>query len=321
MKELLSVLKNFSETFPNWFIFTYIAFLVVGIITACANRKNFNCIFWLIIVITMPFYGTAVTIICCTFMNVITRDKPKYIFDYGFRKKFLLIPFFTASAGSLVSEYITDFYNETFYEKLNFPLTAESFPILTAFTVLFLMFLVSYYKKRKNFVCLHINKVLPEREVPYEVSKNIYGFKCIEEKKELIPSHHEVKNIAELYYRKKGLESGDFSWEYHASVGKNEFNFNVMTAREFRKYLDVETAENPVKGITKMSVLQWDEKAVAEDNKEVPVKRYVLWHTLPPVAPLMLETITSLMMITVSFTPLGLEIFFGILNSFSKFFS
>ena len=94
-----------------------------------------------------------------------------------------------------------------------------------------------------------------------------------------------------------------------------------MTAREFRKYLDVETAENPVKGITKMSVLQWDEKAVAEDNKEVPVKRYVLWHTLPPVAPLMLETITSLMMITVSFTPLGLEIFFGILNSFSKFFS
>ena len=226
MKELLSVLKNFSETFPNWFIFTYIAFLVVGIITACANRKNFNCIFWLIIVITMPFYGTAAAIICCTFMNRITRDKPKYIFDYGFRKKFLLIPFFTASAGNLVSEYITDFYNETFYEKLNFPLTAESFPILTAFTVLFVMFLLSYYKKRKNFVCLHINKVLPEREVPYdsskdifgynlphgklpinelgyETSKNIYGFKCIEEKKELIPSHHEVKNIAELYYRKK----------------------------------------------------------------------------------------------------------------------
>ena len=321
MKELLLILNNYSELFPKWFITAYFIFLAVGIITACINKKNFNCIFWLIIVITMPFYGTVLTIIGCILMNRITRNKPKYIFDYGFRKKFLLIPFFTASVGSLLSEHAVNFYNETIYERANYPLTAESFPMLTAFMILFAMFLISYCKTRKSFVCLHINKILPEQEMPYKTSKNIYGYKCIEEKEEFIPSHYEVKRISELYYRGRGLESGDFSWEYHASVGKNEFNFNVMTSKEFKKYLDVETAENHANSVTKMSVLQWDEKAVAEDNKDIPVKRYVLWHTLPPVAPLMLETLTSLMMITVSFTPLGLELFLGILNSFAKFFS
>ena len=253
-------------------------------------------------------------------MNRFTKDKPVYVFDYSFRKKFVLIPFFAASLSSSAARYTADYHTYTSEIGRSMPLAPESVPLFTAFLILLVMFLLSYRKISRSAVCLHINKILPFDEDSCRISKNICGFRCIEEKKEVIPSPHEVKNIAGLYYRGRGLESGDAPWAYKASVGKNEFNFDAMPRKEFTKYLDVERIESFKNNITKMYVLKWDEKAVAEDNRNVPVKRYVLWHTMPSLIPLALETVTSLMMIMISFTPLGLEIFSAVSDLFVRLF-
>ena len=86
MEEIISVIDGYAEIFPKWFIIAYLLFLVTGVITACTNKKNFNRVFWLIIVIVFPFYGTAASVICCIIMSKISKSKSVNLFDYPLEK-------------------------------------------------------------------------------------------------------------------------------------------------------------------------------------------------------------------------------------------
>ena len=322
MEEIISVIDGYAEIFPKWFIIAYLLFLVTGVITACTNKKNFNRVFWLIIVIVFPFYGTAASVICCIIMSKISKSKSVNLFDYPLEKKYILLPFIFAIAGTYISEYVVDYYKKYIHIKWNFPLNAESFPVFLSAAVLLLMFMSSYSGYRKSVVCFHINKLdLSAANKPVSAGR-VCGCKCVKENKNIIPDKIDVKNISSLYYKGAGLRTGDAPWKYQASSGGNDFNFDVILNKEFEKgVFDIESAEYMGKGITKMTALQWNDMTVNKGDMSQTVTKYVLWHVIPPFAPEAFRSITSLMVIFAFYTPLGANLFLKTLDSFTTFFS
>ena len=322
MEEIISVIDGYAEIFPKWFIIAYLLFLVTGVITACKNKKNFNRVFWLIIVIVFPFYGTAVSVICCIVMSKISKNKSVNMFDYPLEKKYILLPLIFAVAGIYISEYAVDYYRKHIHLKWNFPLNAESVPVFLAAAVLLLMFMSSYSRYRKSAVCFHINKSdLSGDNEPVRAGR-VCGCQCIKENKNIIPDKTDVKNISFLYYKGSGLRTGDTPWKYKALSGGNDFNFDVILNEEFEKgVFDIETAKYMGKGITKITAFRWNDLTVNNGDMSQPVTKYVMWHVIPPFAPEAFRSITSLMMIFAFYTPLGINLFLKTFDSFTTFFS
>ncbi|MBR1592033.1 MAG: hypothetical protein IJ666_03365 [Ruminococcus sp.] len=321
MEELLMAFDKYHNVFPQWFIIAYFVFLAVGIIVALKNKKNLNRILWLTLVSVFPFYGTVITIVCCAVMSNITKKKPLHIFDYHFRKSFIIVPMLFAIIGYFFADSAVELLKLSSVRKYNISAVSDSIPAFFAMLTLFFMFLSTYAEYRRSNVYMHINKSVPDIDKEYVHAKPIYGYHCLKEEKAIIPDPVDVKNIASLYYMGRGLRSGDNPWKYNATSRGKEFNFNIVTSKEFEGIFDVENAEYLGRGITRLSVLQWDDRTVQLNDMSIPVKRYTLWHTIPSFAPTAAETLTSLLIIFTMYTPFGTGWFLKVFDSFAKFFT
>ena len=320
MEKIKELIQQYLPVLPEWFCILYIVSLITGISVGLSNKKNFNCIFWLIIVFTIPGFGTIFTIIGNIIMNNLKKRNSRYNFDYRLQKIFIALPVFTASAGAVFSEQIISFYDNHIGLKHYYELSEDSIPLTFALITLFTIFMLSYREYMLSGVCFHINKILPHYQ-SLQKGKKIYNYDCVEETKNVIPETDIVSDIAANYYKGTSFRAGTDSWKYSITLNNNDYGFNVISYAQFRENLDVEKAEYCGKGLTRMTVLKWNDRILSGNNRNIPVKRYFLWHTMPSFMPYAVETLTSLMMIIVSCTPFGIELFQTSFSFFLEFFS
>ena len=311
-----SIFSVFSG-FPLWFTVLYALVTLAGLITALYSSKNFNRLLWVIAVAVLPLAGSAITFVSFAVMDRLRKKYPELSFDYNFRKSFVTVPVACAVAGAVWGLLMTGIYQKHYSEKISCAIFPEAMPVSLAVTALFFMFMISYGKYRQSDVCFRIQRISGFDEKSRR-SDSIFGCICSEETKSAVPEISTVKRISRGYFKNMIFESGSGRWQYSIADGGEKYGFSIISHSDFRQHFDIESCEYKGWGIVKMTALEW-KGSLTEEN--MSARRYSVWHVFPPLAPLAVETLTSLLFILFSCTPAGILIFNAVMNTFLKFFS